>query len=223
MIALDHVEAHLPAIIDHAHIDGPQALELVDVIAIRIGIAAVRLAVLVLLQPHHLRLGAVPELKPVLLLELVVDAAKIAARVRGQECAGILALLAVAEQRAPKPRHPLVPGKLHEGLRLGDADQLRRLGPIAEIIAAPVEEEIHGGAIDELEALLRHAFPMVGRDALAADAAGHRDELQIEILDAELVDLLADLGDQLFAALAHRQTPRCPLARPWPPSSYSPS
>src|SRR6185437_577373 len=34
--------------------------------------------------------------------------------------------------------------------------------------------------------------------ALAADAAGHRDELQVEILDAELVDLLADLGDLLL-------------------------
>ena len=34
MIALDHVEAHLPAIFDDPHIDGPQALELVDVIAI---------------------------------------------------------------------------------------------------------------------------------------------------------------------------------------------
>ena len=133
-----------------------------------------------------------------LLLELVVDAAKIAARIGGQERARILALLAVAEQRAPKPRHPLVPGELHEGLGLGDADQLGGLGPIAEIIAAPVEEEIHGGAVDELEALLRHAFPMVGRNALAADAAGHRDELQIEILDAELVDLLADLGDLLL-------------------------
>ena len=93
------------------------------------------------------------------LLELVVDAAEIAARIGGQEGAGIVALLAVAEQRAPEPRHPLVPGELHEGLGLGDADQLGRLRPVAEIVAAPVEEQVHGGAVDELEALLRHRFP----------------------------------------------------------------
>jgi hypothetical protein len=40
---------------------------------------------------------------------------------------------------------------------------------------------------------------MVGRDALAADAARHRHELQIEIFDAELVDLLAHLGDQFLS------------------------
>ena len=101
VIALDHVEAHLPAIVDHPHIDGPEALELVDVVAIGIGIAAVRLTVLVLLQPHHLRLGAMSKLESMLLLELIVDAAEIAARVGGQERTGILALLTVAEQRAP--------------------------------------------------------------------------------------------------------------------------
>ena len=199
VIALDHVEAHLAAIVDDPHIDGAQALELVDVIAIGIGIAAVRLAVLVLLEPHHLRLGAVPKLEPVILLELVVDAAEIAAASAVRKAPGSLALLAVAEQRAPHARHPLVPGQLHEGLGLGDADQLGRLRPVAEIFAAAVDEEIHGGAIDELEALLGDALPMVGRDALAHDAAGDRDELQIEIVDAELVDLLADLLDQLLA------------------------
>ena len=120
--------------------------------------------------------------------------------VGGEECARLDALLAVAEQRAPQPRHPLVPGQLHEGLRLGNADQLGGLRPVAEIVAAAVDEQIHGGAVDELEALLRHAFPVIRRNALAADAAGHRDELQIEILDAELVDLFPDLLDELFAA-----------------------
>jgi hypothetical protein len=62
MIPLDHVEAHLPAVFDYAHIDRAQALELVDVVAIRIGIAAVWLTALVLLQPHHLRLRAMPKL-----------------------------------------------------------------------------------------------------------------------------------------------------------------
>src|SRR6266508_1829158 len=104
-----------------------------------------------------------------LLLEHVVDATKIAARIGGEERSGLIALLAVTEQRAPESRHPLLPGELHEGLGLGNADELRRLRPIAQILAAPVEEEIHGGAVDELEALIRHAFPMVGGDAFAAD------------------------------------------------------
>ena len=102
----------------------------------------------------------------------------------------------VHHSRATRLSH----GQLHEGLGLGNADQLGRLRSVAEIFAAPVDEQIHGGAVDELEALLRHDLPMIGRDALAADAAGHRHELQIEILDAELVDLLADLGDELLAA-----------------------
>src|SRR6187549_1020579 len=62
VIALDHVEAHLAAIFDYAHVDRPQALELIDVVAIRIGVATCRLTILVLLEPHHLRLGAVAKL-----------------------------------------------------------------------------------------------------------------------------------------------------------------
>ena len=134
------------------------------------------------------------------LLELLVDAAEIAAGIGGQEGAGIDALLAVAEQRAPEPRHPFVPRELHEGLRLWDADQLGGLRPVAEIVAAPVDEQVHGGAVDELEALLGDRFPVVGRNTLAHDAAGDRYELQIQIFDAELVDLLANLGDELLSA-----------------------
>ena len=159
VIALDHVEAHLPAIFDHPHIDRAQALELVDVVAIGIGVAAVRLAVLVLLQPHHLRLGAVPELQAVFLLELVVDAAEIAASVGGQEGAGLHSAPRDCGTACTNARHPLVPGQLHEGLGLGNADQLRRLRTVAEILAAPVDEQIHGGAVDELEALLRPPIP----------------------------------------------------------------
>ncbi len=199
VVALDHVEAHLAAILDDPHVDGPEALELVDVIAVGPRIAAVWRAVLALLQPHHLRLGAVPELQAVVLLERVMDAVQVAARVRGQESAGVLALLAVAEERAPDARHPLVPGQLHEGLGLGDADQLRRLRAVAEIVAVPVQEEVHGGAVDELEALFGDRLPVLGRDALAHDAAGHGDELQIEVFDAERVDLLAHFADQRLA------------------------
>jgi hypothetical protein len=40
---------------------------------------------------------------------------------------------------------------------------------------------------------------MVGRDALAHHPSGHRYELQIEILDAELIDLRPHLPDQVVA------------------------
>src|SRR5690349_5044611 len=106
-----------------------------------------------------------------------MQAAEIAARIGGQKRSRLDALLAIAEQRAPEPRHPLVPRKLHEGLRLRDADELGGLRPVAQIFAAAIEEEIHGGAVDELEALLGHRFPMIGGNALAADAPRHRDEL----------------------------------------------
>ncbi len=57
---------------------------------------------------------------------------------------------------------------------------------------AAVHEEIDSRAIDELEAAVGDVLPVVGGNALAHDAAGHRDELQVEILDAKRVDLLAD-------------------------------
>ena len=41
---------------------------------------------------------------------------------------------------------------------------------------------------------------MIGRDALADDAAGNGDELQIEIFDAELVDLFPHLFDEVVTA-----------------------
>ena len=193
VVALDHVEAHLARIFHDLHEDRAQALELVDVVAERFREAPRRLAVLVLGQPHHLRLGAHAQLQAVMLgPELLMEPAQVAAAIRGQEGARVLALLTVAKQRAIYPRDALVPGQLHHGFRLGDTDQLGGLRPVAEILAATVHEQVHGGAIDELEALPGDALPVVRRDALAHDPAGDRDELQIEILDPQLVDLLAD-------------------------------
>ena len=198
VVALDHVEAHRARVLDGAQIHRAQALELVDVVAVRIREAAVGLAVRAALEPHHLRLGAVTQVQPVVLgLELLVDSAQVAAAVRSQERAGVLALLAVAEQRAPQPGHALVPGELAERFRLRYADELLVLRAVAEILAVPVEEEVDGCAVDELEAPLGNALPMVGGNSLAADATRDRHELQVQVLDAELIDLRSDLPDHV--------------------------
>jgi len=110
MIALDHVEPHRLGILDHLHEDRPELLELVDVVAVGLGHAAVGAAVSAALEPHHLGLGAVAHLHPVLGLELVVRDPQVAAAVRGQVPAGILALLPVAEAGAEDARDALVPG-----------------------------------------------------------------------------------------------------------------
>jgi hypothetical protein len=41
---------------------------------------------------------------------------------------------------------------------------------------------------------------VIGGDALADDPPGDRDELEVDVGDPQLVDLLADLLDQLGAA-----------------------
>ena len=199
VVALDHVEAHLAGVFDHPHRDRAQALELVDMVAVGLRGAAGGVAGLVLLQPHHLGLAAHAQLHAMLLAELGMVALEVAAAVGAQEAAGLVVLLAIAEADAEHARHPLVPGQLAEGLGIGDADQLGRLGPVADILAVPVGEQVGGRAVDELEALLGGALPMVGGDALADDAAGDRDELVVDVGDAQLVDLLADLLDQLGA------------------------
>ena len=198
MIPLNHVEPHRPRVLDDPEVHRPQALELVDVVAVGVGETAVGLAVRAALEPHHLRLGAVAKVQPVVIgLELVVDPAQVPAAVRGEERARFLALLAVAEQRAPQARHPLVPRELAEGLRLGDPDQLLVLRTVAEVLAVAVEEEVDGRAVHELEAPLGDALPVIGGNALAADASGDRNELQVQVVDAEPVDHLAHLADLL--------------------------
>src|SRR5262245_46144351 len=99
-------------------------------VAIGIGIATVRIAVIVLLEPHHLGLGAMAHAQARIFFELVMNTPEIAAAIGSEIGARILLLLAVAEQRAEHARHTLVPRQLHEGLGLGHADQLGRLWPI---------------------------------------------------------------------------------------------
>ena len=188
-------------VLDHPQVHRAQALELVDVVAVRVGIAAGGFAVLALLEPHHLGLRTMAQMQAaVLFLELRVDAAQIAAAIRGQEGARLLPLFPIAEQRAPHAPDALVPGQLAEGLRLGDAHQLLVVRPVAEVLAVPVQEQVDRRPVHELETALGDRFPVVCRDALAANPSGDRHELEVDVLDPQLLDLAAHLSDQFVPA-----------------------
>src|SRR3990172_8405958 len=107
--------------------------------------------------------------------------------------AALVVFLAIAEAGAEHARNALVPRQLNERLGIGNADQLGGLGAVADVLAVAIAEEVCGRTIDELEALRRRALPVIRGDALADDAARHRDELIVDVGDAELVDLLAHL------------------------------
>src|SRR5947208_7997698 len=93
------------------------------------------------------------------LFELVLDAAQVAAAIRGEEATRVLAILTVAETRAPHARDLGVPRQRHERLRLRDADQLPGLRAIADVVAVPVREQVRRRPINELEALAGDALP----------------------------------------------------------------
>ncbi len=136
-----------------------------------------------------------------LLLEVGLDLLQVAAAVGGEERAGVLALLAVAEARAPDARDLAIPGQHLEGLGLGQADELGGLRAVADVVPVPVGEEVGGRAVDELESLRGHALPVRGGDALAHDPAGDRDELVVDVRHALGVDAPPDICDQGVAAL----------------------
>ena len=202
VVALDHVQLHLLAVLDHLVDDRLELGELVDVVAVRLCLALDRgRTALVQLQPHHLGLGAGAEMEAGVFLEVGLDLLQVRAAVGGEEGARVLALLAVAEAGHPDARDAVVPRERHERLRLGDADELRGLGAVADVVAVPVGEEVRRRAVDELEALAGDRLPVGSRHALAHDAAGDRGELVVDVRDPQLVDLLADLGDLLVATL----------------------
>ena len=202
VVALDHVEAHPLAVLDHLVDDRLELGELVDVVAVGLRLALDGgIALVVELEPHHLRLGAGAKVEARVRLEVGLDLAEVRAAVGGEKGAGILSLLAVAEARDPDAGNALVPRQRHEGLRLGDAHELRRLGPVADVVAVPVGEEVRGRAVDELEALAGDRLPVRSGHALAHDAARDRGELVVDVRDPQVVDLLADLGDLLVATL----------------------
>jgi hypothetical protein len=71
---------------------------------------------------------------------------------------------------------------------------------VAVVIAVAVDEQVRGRPVDELEALLREPLPVRRRGALAHDPTRHRDELVVDVFDAKLVDLGANLLHQFLAA-----------------------
>ena len=201
VIALNHVEPHGLGVFDGLHEGRAQLLELIDVVAIRLGDATVRPAILAAFQPHHLGLGTVAQVQTlVLLLEGVVENAQVAAAIRGQMAAGILPLLTIAKAGAENSGDALVPGKLTEGFRIGNAHQLRGLGSVTDVAAVAVQVQVCRRAIDQLKPALGDAFPMIRGYALADDTPGNRDELIVNVGDAELVDLLAHLPDEIVSS-----------------------
>ena len=184
------------SVLDHLVDDRLELGELVDVVAVGLRLALDRgLAVLAELEPHHLRLHARPQVHARAALELLLDAPKVPAAVRGQERAGAVAVLAVPEAGAPDSGDAAVPRQHRERLRLRDADELPRLGAVADVVAVPVGEEVRSRPVDELEALLGDGLPVLRGNALAHDAPGDGDELVVDVCHPRGVDPLPDLLD----------------------------
>ena len=113
VVALDHVEPERLAVLDHLVDDRLELGELVDVVAVGLRDALdVGRPVGLQLEPHHLGLGAGAEVQA---RSRFSNSAwmplQVRAAVGGEDGAGILALLAVAEARAPDARDLRVPGQ----------------------------------------------------------------------------------------------------------------
>ncbi len=207
VVTLDHVQAQGAAVLDDPVDDGLELGELVDVVAVGLGHAFDRRGpVRVGLEPHHLGLAPHLQAQPGLGGELLVDAVEVAPAVRGEEGARVLELLPAPEQGAEHPGHLVVPRQSLEGLHVGEPDQLGRLGPVPDVLAVPVDEQVGGSPVDQLESLSGHRRPVGGRDPLAHDPTGDRDELEVDEGDAVGVDAAADLLDVLVPAVLFDET-----------------
>ena len=87
-------------------------------------------------------------------LELARDDARLPRQSEVRWPPGIDILLPIAETGAEDARDSLVPGKLHECLRIGNADEFGRLRPVADILPVAIDEEVRRRAVDELESAL---------------------------------------------------------------------
>src|SRR5262249_14021541 len=109
-------------------------------------------------------------------------------------------LFAVSKEGAEDTPHAPVPRQLDKGLRIGYADELGSLRAITDIAAMAIQKQVSGCSIDQLEAALRDLLPVVGRNTLTDDAAGDRDKLVVDVVDAQFIDFGADLSDQIVTA-----------------------
>ena len=148
-----------------------------------------------LLEPHHLGLDADQELQPELLLELVRDLLEVLARIGVEQLAG-LGVVAVAVHA----RDARIPRQHRERVEVGDRGQLGLLRTEPDVVAVAVGEQVRRRAVDELVALLRDLREERRDDALAHHAAGDRDLLEEDVLDALGLDPAGDLLDPLAPA-----------------------
>ena len=192
VVAVAHVEAESLAPVDDVEQHRTELLELVDVVAVRLGDALGQLAVLGLLQPHRLGLDPDQELVAELLLELVRDPLEVLAAVGVEQVTG-LGVVAVAVH----PRDPLVPRQHRERVEIRHRRKLGLLGSEPDVVAEAIGEQVRGGAVDELVALLRDLREERRHDALAHHPAGDRHLLEEHVLDALGLDPLGDLLDLL--------------------------
>ena len=190
MVAVRGVDAELLAVVDDVEDDVAELLELVDVVAPRLRQALGLVRVVRLLEPHHLGLDPAEERVAELLLDLVHDPLQVLARVGLEQAAG-LGVVAIAEDA----RDARIPGQLLEGVDVGDRRELGLLGAEADVAVLLVDEEVGGGAVDQLVAVLGDPIPHARRDALAVHVARDRDLLEEDVLDALLVDQTANLAD----------------------------
>ena len=129
-----------------------------------------------------------------LLLDLVRDPLEVLAWVGFERLAG-LGVVAVAEDS----RDALVPRELRKRVEVGDRRELGLLGPEADVAVLPIDEQVGGRAVDELVALLGDLLPLRRDDALAVHVTRDGDLLEEDVLDAALVDQLAELVDPFEA------------------------
>ncbi len=207
VVALDHLESHQSRVLDDPVDDRLQLGELVDVVAVGLRLPLDRRrSVGVRPEPHHLGLTAHHERQPGVGGELVMDPVEVAPAVRGQKGTRVVEFLPSPEQRAEDAGDLGVPGQHAEGVDVGQPHQLRRLRPVADVVAVPVGEEVGGGAVDELEALLRRRHPLGGRYPLSHHPAGDRDELVVDVRDALVVDPAPDLLDAFVAPVLGQES-----------------
>ena len=156
VVTLDHVQAHRLPVLHDLVDDRLELGELVDVVAVRLGLAVHRRrAVRLDLEPHHLRLGADPQVQPGLPLELLWIRRRLPRQSEVRKPPG-RPPPPVAEQGAEHARGLGIPRQLAEGLHVRQPDELGGLGAVADVVAVPVDEQVGRRAVDQLEAVARH-------------------------------------------------------------------